>query len=474
MSTKTLSRTSSLVLALLAAALSRAHGDPVFQCGETTRTSSEAACGDRELLDLGKAVDRSLGAVVAQADPLMALLLKRDQSWFSEVLGYTGTPKFEGKSDPERIRIKDVLTHRLATLNAIKPRAIAATPAGAWANALAGVTVRQAGADTLSVTVAAKLSYADHEPVACHLTGTLKADGSGWFAGALRSPDGEAAQVRLRLQGNTLRLIARYADDHPPCGVLGIATASYFPINPAQLAAASAVAARTASPSFKCATAQNSDEEEICADPELAARDAAVARLYAEVLRRLDPGLAAQLRADQRAWVKDNPNAYDTYLHPPWNKRGYMLHETDDARAELMRRYDERLAMLANLDEKREGLTGLWVAYNGALTILPAAGKADGTVTADGRKWEVGDYKSHCEFKSDGRLEGSALRTVAKFPTLTRDGAMLVTSAEDPDGENATPPAGHPDFCWRMHSAKIRLFPVKPAAGAGVDFDRIR
>jgi len=25
-----------------------------------------------------------------------------------------------------------------------------------------------------------------------------------------------------------------------------------------------------------------------------------------------------------------------------------------------------------------------------------------------------------------------------------------------------------------MHSAKARLFPVKPAAGAGVDFDRIR
>jgi hypothetical protein len=36
------------------------------------------------------------------------------------------------------------------------------------------------------------------------------------------------------------------------------------------------------------------------------------------------------------------------------------------------------------------------------------------------------------------------------------------------------PPAGHPDFCWRMHSAKMRLFPVKPVAGTGVDFDRIR
>jgi hypothetical protein len=139
-----------------------------------------------------------------------------------------------------------------------------------------------------------------------------------------------------------------------------------------------------------------------------------------------------------------------------------------------MRRYDERLAMLANLDEKREGLMGLWVAYNGALTILPATGKADATVTADGRKWEVGDYKSYCKFKSDGRLEGGTLRTAQTFPTLTRDGAMLVTSAEDPDGENVMPPAGHPDFCWRMHSAKMRLFPVKPVAGTGVDFDRIR
>lgn len=53
-------------------------------------------------------------------------------------------------------------------------------------------------------------------------------------------------------------------------------------------------------------------------------------------------------------------------------------------------------------------------------------------------------------------------------------GAVLIVSAEHPDGEFAMPRGGHSDFCNRIHSAKARLFPVKPAAGQGVDFDRMR
>jgi hypothetical protein len=151
-----------------------------------------------------------------------------------------------------------------------------------------------------------------------------------------------------------------------------------------------------------------------------------------------------------------------------------MLHDTDHARAELMRRLNERFAMLANLDETHIGLEGLWVAYNAALTIAPDEGKPDGTMKADGRKWLVGEYKFYCKFESDGRIEGGTFKAAETFPTLTRDGAMLITSAEDPDGDDAMPPGRHAGYCSRMHSAKARLFPVKAAAGAGVDFDRIR
>jgi uncharacterized protein YecT (DUF1311 family) len=254
-----------------------------------------------------------------------------------------------------------------------------------------------------------------------------------------------------------------------------VATGSYFPIAAEATGTVAFVAQRTVAPSFKCATAQNSDEEEICSDPELAARDAEIARVYGETLRRLDARLAARLRADERAWAKDNATAFDTYLHPPWSKQNYMLHDTSDARAELMRRLNERLAMLANLDEKREGLEGLWVAYNADLTIAPAKGKTDGTLTAIGEKWLVGQYKFHCDFRSDGRIEHGSFKAEREFPTLTRDGAMLVISAEDPDtGDNPMPPGGHAPSCTRMHSAKARLFPVKPAAGVGAQFDRAR
>ena len=95
-------------------------------------------------------------------------------------------------------------------------------------------------------------------------------------------------------------------------------------------------------------------------------------------------------------------------------------------------------------------------------------------MTADGRKWQTGEYKYFCGFRSDGRGAGDAF-TADDFPTRTRDGAMLITSAEDPDdGDNPMPPGGHAGYCSRMHSAKARLFPVKPAAGAGMDFGRIR
>ena len=42
---------------------------------------------------------------------------------------------------------------------------------------------------------------------------------------------------------------------------------------------------------------------------------------------------------------------------------------------------------------------------------------------AFGRKWATGDYKSHCEFEADGRVNGGSFRPDDSFPTLTREGA---------------------------------------------------
>jgi uncharacterized protein len=462
-------RTLLFVLALLIATLPRAQA-AVFGCSGSSVDPPE--CADRELLGLDKAVDARFDAVVAKADPLTALLLRRDQIWFAEIVTRGFTRKFERADDPMRLRLKDTLSRRLETLNAINPRALAAGPAGTWGNTLATVTVRAAGADALQVTLTAKLAYEERsDTLTCDVAGMLRNDGRGWFAGELASTEATGARARLRLQGNTLRIVSASGADDRVCGDLALITGSYFPMVPDAAGAAAAVAARTVQPTFRCATAQNADEEEICADPALAARDTEIARVYAETMRRLEPRLAARLRADQRAFVKDNPAAYAASLHPAAAKGTSMLHHTDDARDELRLRLDERFAMLTNLDENRKGVAGLWEAYNAALTIVAADDKTDGAATAQGFKWETGDYKSRCDFKSAGRIERGAFKAANAFPTLTRDGAMLVLSAEDRDDK---PASDAPDYCNRMPSAKARLFPVRPAAGVGAKFDRFR
>ncbi len=264
---------------------------------------------------------------------MTALLLWRDQRWFAEILGNLDATKFNGNDGPARLQLKDMLARRVAVLNAIMPQQIAATPAGTWGNALATVSVGRDGIDALRVTLTAMLSYGERDDtLTCDLTGTFKPD-NGWFAGDLSAQDGTTTPARLRLQGNTLRVVHLYGDrDQSVCGELAMMTGTYFPMHAAAIGTAAAVAARTVAPSFKCATAQNADEEEICADPDLAAQDAALARVYGETLRRLELRPASSLRADQRNWVKDNPTAFNSSLHPAANKPNYMLHQTDSAR----------------------------------------------------------------------------------------------------------------------------------------------
>ncbi len=64
-------------LALLIASLPRAQA-AVFGCAGSSVDPPE--CADRELVGLDKAVDARFDAVVAKADPLTALLLRRDQA----------------------------------------------------------------------------------------------------------------------------------------------------------------------------------------------------------------------------------------------------------------------------------------------------------------------------------------------------------------------------------------------------------
>jgi uncharacterized protein YecT (DUF1311 family) len=235
-------------------------------------------------------------------------------------------------------------------------------------------------------------------------------------------------------------------------------------------------AARTVSPSFSCATAKGTDEEEICADPDLAVRDADIARAYRDALRMLDAKSAGFLRDDQRAYVKENALAFDVQLEPSWDKQAYFVHHTGNARNELLLRLSERLAMLTNLEPARRGTAGLWVGHNALLAIVPNRDNKD-VLHAAGMKWQTGDYKSHCDFEADGRLSGGMFRTEDSFPALARDGATLTIDGNDPDvirDRNGKRKREQPGYCTRMDSAKARLFPVKAGTAIDTSDGRIR
>jgi uncharacterized protein len=442
-----------------------------FDCTGKNADQFTAICRDTELMRLDRAVDASLARAQHAVDPVTAMLLRRDQDWVTEIVGGQYV-QFKGGDDPVRQRIIAVLQQRLAMLDHMASRADGVV--SEWSNALgtAKVTARPGG--LLHVEVRTKVTYSDSDaPVICALAADIRPGDDGWLAGPAAvigdakdppviAPDSPIT-LRARQQANTLRIVIAYGRDQTVCDKPENLTASYFPAATASAAAATNRPPPMTAPSFNCATAKNSDEQEICADPELAEKDVAIAAAYNDAMHRLDVKSADYLRDDERAWVADNKEAYDSQIHAAWDKQYYYAHATAGARGELALRLKERLAMLKNLDEKRQGEGGLWVGHVAMLAVAPDKDKP-GMLQAAGHKWETGDWKSHCDFAADGKMAGGHFKTDDEFPKLARDAATLTL------GDETT----QPGYCDRMKSPKARLFPVKDGADVGFNDDRIR
>jgi uncharacterized protein len=69
-------------------------------------------------------------------------------------------------------------------------------------------------------------------------------------------------------------------------------------------AACKRLRAKGGAPSFDCSKAAGQVEELICADPELAALDVELARLYRAVSAKLAARDLKRLRSYQRGWIK--------------------------------------------------------------------------------------------------------------------------------------------------------------------------
>jgi uncharacterized protein YecT (DUF1311 family) len=211
-------------------------------------------------------------------------------------------------------------------------------------------------------------------------------------------------------------------------------------------------------------------EEEICADPDLAENDQRLNRAWKALMPRLDPMTRRALVEDQRGYVVAQSNQYPQFLHPAWEKQTSFMHYTGDAREKLYRLQRERIALLEGFDENRHGLAGMWLGHNAILEVKPAA---DGSLTAQGWKWEQGDWKAGCDFEIKGKVVDGVFRSEEKRKnpdTLERDHASLIVNRQDDIFAEQRGRADRADDadepkCKRNAtiSSTARLFPARPS-----------
>jgi uncharacterized protein YecT (DUF1311 family) len=114
------------------------------------------------------------------------------------------------------------------------------------------------------------------------------------------------------------------------------------------LAASADIAAEAVYPSFDCAKAKSVAEKMICADPGLAAADAAIAANYAFALKRLDSPARKALAQDQQDFVsyRDRIAGFDQGV--PKDKQNLPIDE-------FMR---DRAAFLGSIEKPGAGFVG--------------------------------------------------------------------------------------------------------------------
>jgi uncharacterized protein len=457
-----------LAAAALVVAQAAAEAAPAWNCGGGKTPEATSPCADPEIARLDTAIDARLTRLIAAADPVTAMLLRRDQRWFLETLT-DGKPSELEVREEEREGIRARLAARLRTLEAMQPRGGPVT--GEWANALLNVKILKAADDGLTVEIAGKVEYPDLDDAAtCGIKAKVTPGTDGWLAGTPDAADTsrkdkpeKPTMLRLRMQAGTLRVVLSESEPTDYCNAPGFVTGSYFALG----ATPSADKPQTIAPSFDCATARNQDEEEICADPELAQKDVEVAALYRDALKRLDAKAQGHLREDQRGWAKIKHDVFRFYLHPYWDKRQYMVHHTDSARDELLQSQTGRIEMLRGLDPGRKGFSGRWISHNAWITVVPKDGGKTGVLSVSGGKWDANDYKAGCELDAEGQVSAGALKTERGAPRFARDGITLTVDAHYPDQTRTRDmdlKMERPEYCSRLDSAKARLFPVRDDA----------
>ncbi|SHK10715.1 Protein of unknown function [Bradyrhizobium lablabi] len=460
-------------------------------CGDGDAPLKPAACKEDGLDTLAAQIDKVFAATVAKAPVNAKPLLKRDQVWFGEIVVNAAESMPQSDNADDRQAFVASLRQRVGTLEAIAAGLGRSGIAGRWVNAFGSVVVTpvQDGAYRIAIETRAVYGTDDERHRECQASTLVRAEPRGWLSGTIlkehapttgeataTADDTNPLTLKIRRQGQTLRVVVDGKDSTyatlPGCRFVGQLTASYFAAGAADSAVATADKADAGfvAPTFDCARPATASDEEICADPDLADNDQRLNRAWKALLPRLDPTTRRALIEDQRGYVGAQSNQYPISLHPAQNKQSYFMHFTAAARYELNGLQRERIALLEGFDENRHGFAGVWLAHD---AILKVTAEADGSLTAEGWKWNQGDWKGGCDYAIEGKVVGVVFRSNDKGEnpdTLERDHATLVVNRQDDvfakkrfrsDG-TLDPNAVEPK-CKRISSSTARLFPARPS-----------
>jgi uncharacterized protein YecT (DUF1311 family) len=496
---------SALLLAARLSPTAHARADEYTQA-ESPKPLSISLCQADGMQDCGSLaalagkVEAALPGALAEVGPFTAPLLKRDQVWFRETAETLTETALQAELAPDgRDLVDKILRARLKMLEEIAISAGRVGVVGRWVNAFGTVEITDGGNGTTRVRIETSAPYTigSEENQVCRATATVKAGADGWLAGSIipdtppASPtDGIAApMLRLKRQAETLRVVAGAesiaGSDAEAAGCSGInqMTGTYFAAGGRGTSAAgSSPELPLVTPTFDCTKPNTADEEEICADPELAENDRRLNVAWNTLLPRLDAETKRLLKEDQRAYVTSQAEQYPEFLHPAWEKQSSDRHHTALGRNMLAKLQLERIALLTGFDEKRQGFEGLWISANAMLDVR----REGETLTAAGWKWFQGDWKGGCEYSITGTASGQSFKPSQPGPnadTLEREHATLVVNRADDrlaprrsmDDGTTDPDAGEAK-CRRniTISSTARLFPVRASPDIAVDFGSIR
>jgi len=469
-------------------------------CSEKSELAKRDECRSGEFDRLSASAGKLLSDALAKAAPHTRPLLKRDQVWFGDTLQSYSENDWNTPEPGEPSAYVSALQSRITQLEGIVRGSGRRGVEGRWTNAFGTVEATRGAGASIRVRIATETVYGQGEEkrLRCGVLLDARPHPDGWLAGIAGRAEVEVGKdqgeqkpratfrqpmtVKLRLQGETLRVAAviekldqENDDDNLPCPGINQLTGTYFAAG-GGTAARSGQPAAVAAPSFDCVTPASATEEEICADPDLAANDVRLNRAWMHLVARLDPNTRKQLTEDQRGYVKSQTLQFPEFLHPAWEKQTSYMHRTTYGREKLRRLQLERIALLEGFEDARAGLEGQWISHTALLKIER---DKSGALMARGWKWDQGDWKARCEYQMSGKLVNG--RFVTDKPgvnpdTLERDGASLIVNGKDVEFIKKRPAlleagklAGADDDqiykCRRNveQGSTARLFPVRPS-----------